>query len=318
MSISDHQRALVTGAYGFLGRHTARRLKQLGWRVIGLGHRPKDRWWPGDDWREWGLSEWHEGDITLAGLQEHAGEPEAVFHCAGGGSVGYSLTNPVEDFRKGVDGTLQVLEFIRLHAPRARLVYPSSAAVYGNARAQPIVEEAEQKPLSPYGEHKKLAEDLIRFYGRRFGVRAGIIRYFSVYGPELRKQLLWDTCGRGAGGADSRATPFHGTGDETRDWLHVTDAVSLSLAVMEQASQECPVFNGGSGLSASVRQTVEAVFSQLCPGVGVQFNHQARGFDPEHYLADISKARTLGWVPKIGWRAGVTEYVRWYQGALDR
>ena len=121
--------ALVTGAHGFIGRHVALALSRQGFRVTGLGH---GKWRP-EEWERWGISAWEESDVTLGALLTQASVPDAVVHCAGGGSVGYSVTRPYDDYLRTVASTAALLEFMRLYAPKAALVYPSSAAVYGHA-----------------------------------------------------------------------------------------------------------------------------------------------------------------------------------------
>ena len=105
-----------------------------------------------------------------------------------------------------------VLEFSRLHAPDARIVLPSSAAVYGAVERTPIEEIDVLRPVTPYGAHKKIAEDLCASFGRYCGVKSAVVRLFSVYGPELRKQLLWDASWR----VSRNENGFFGTGRELR------------------------------------------------------------------------------------------------------
>jgi UDP-glucose 4-epimerase len=295
--------ALVTGAYGFLGRHVARHFASLGWEVVGLGHGG----WSPEDWRQWGLAEWHPCDITMENLLVYGREPEAIMHCAGSGNVGFSMTHPAQDFKRTVEGTLHVLEFMRLHAPDAKLVYPSSAAVYGHAETMPISEDAPLSPVSPYGVHKRIAEELCRSYGKHFGVASAVIRFFSVYGRELRKQLIADACRKAMVGD----TVFPGTGKETRDWLHSSDAVALCHAALAAASAESPVVNGGCGEPVSVREVLTLVFSLLRPEAVIQFTGHSRAGDPRDYRAAISKARALNWSPQTDWKDGVRDYVEW-------
>ena len=309
MSNLSNKTVLVTGAHGFLGRHTARTLAQMGCEVIGIGHGD----WAPETWRRWGISEWHACEVSLENMLVYAREPAAIFHFAGSGAVGFSLTHPAQDYKRTVEGTLHVLEFIRLHASGARLIYPSSAGVYGCVESLPITEDFPLAPVSPYGVHKKMTEDLIRSYSRHFGVSSAIIRFFSVYGPELRKQLLWDACRK----AKRLLTTFPGTGQETRDWLHVSDAASLAFAAMNHASTECPIVNGGFGVSATVRDVLDHVFSLVQPGARIDFSGQARPGDPRDYRADITRARSFGWQPAVDWRSGIRDYVEWFLGDAE-
>ncbi|MDQ6795885.1 MAG: NAD-dependent epimerase/dehydratase family protein [Chloroflexota bacterium] len=295
---------LVTGASGFLGRHVSRVAATQGHHVIGMGHGD----WQEETWRQWGLSAWHELDVTLASLVAHVGTPDVLVHCAGSSSVGFSLENPAQDFERTVVTTLDVLEYLRTSAPDTALVYPSSAAVYGQASALPIVEDSLRAPISPYGVHKMMVEDLCRSYGRTFGTRVAIVRIFSAYGVELRKQLLWDAARKAVAG-DFR---FAGSGRETRDWVNAEDVARLLLIAGGHAASEAPIVNGSSGIEVANRSVLEALLEGLGAKGSPEFTGKARSGDPERYAGDPSRASAWGWAPQRAWQEGVREYARWF------
>ncbi|HKQ26564.1 MAG TPA: NAD-dependent epimerase/dehydratase family protein [Burkholderiales bacterium] len=304
------KRVVVTGAYGFIGRHVGRHFAQQGHRVVGIGHGG----WDHAQCRAWGLSGWHAADITLESLITYAGDPELIVHCAGGASVGFSIERPLQDYQRTVSTTAAVLEFARIHAREAAVVMPSSAAVYGNAHALPIAESATLQPVSPYGEHKRMAENLCRLYSEEFGLATAVVRFFSVYGPGLRKQLLWDACDRLV-----RNEPpcFSGDGTETRDWLHIDDTVALIELAGSHADRNCPVVNGGTGHAVSVSELLTHLFGLLGRKDHPVFTGDGRSGDPKHYLADIQAAQRWGWNPRVSWADGVGQYLDWFrQGAL--
>ena len=297
--------ALVTGAYGFIGRHVARRLAQNGWRVSGIGH---GNW---DDAKSaaWGVSDWRGVDVTLENLVGYGVQPNLIVHCAGSASVGFSLERPYLDFQRTVATTAAVLEFARVHVAEAAVVLPSSAAVYGDAQEIPIAESAALQPVSPYGEHKRMAENLCRLYGGEFGVPTAVVRLFSVYGPGLRKQLLWDACSRLAGSGPPR---FFGDGTETRDWLHVEDAAALLELAGTRAGRDCPVVNGGCGEAVPLHELLTHLFRLLGRSDAPEFSGTRRG-DPKHYCADIEAVRGWGWSAHTAWREGLKQYVDWFE-----
>jgi len=296
---------IVTGASGFLGRYVARAAAADGARVTGIGHGN----WAEAEWRAWGLDRWIRADVTLPALAALNLNPGAVFHCAGSGSVADSMRDPRRDFDRTVVSALDVLEYARTLAPDAAVVFPSSGSVYGATETMPFTVDMPLKPISPYGLHKKFVEDLARSHAASFGLRTAVVRYFSIYGPGLRKQLLWDACGRLASGD----AEFGGTGAESRDWLHVEDAAALMLAAGRHAGPDCPVANGGSGRTTDIATVVTLVADALASGGRPRFSGVSRPGDPAHTHADISEALAWGWQPGRDLESGIADYVAWYR-----
>jgi UDP-glucose 4-epimerase len=142
---------------------------------------------------------WLNGEVNgsnLALMHATLGAPAGIFHFAGGSSVGAAFASPHEDFKRTVGSTAELLEWARQHSPDTPLVAVSSAAVYGAGHEGPIAEDARLNPYSPYGTHKLMMEELCRSYAINFGLPLMLPRLFSVFGPELKKQLLWDTCSK--------------------------------------------------------------------------------------------------------------------------
>lgn len=298
-------RVLITGACGFIGRHVAKHYAHTGSIVTGVGHGT----WPQENWAQWGLSSWYCADVNVENLLNCNVDPDVIVHCAGSGSVAFSINEPYQDFHRTVGSTLEVLEFARLHAPKAKIVYPSSAGVYGSAKQLPIDENAPLQPISPYGVHKLMGEDLCRSYAKNFDLSVALVRFFSIYGAGLRKQLLWDACQKALKGDIS----FFGTGAETRDWLHVKDAATLVAVAANHASSECPVVNGGSGTGITVKETLEELFDCLGRTDKPIFSGSVRSGDPVHYMAGIENAKSWGWGPKVALRDGIAEYANWFK-----
>lgn len=305
----SRQHVLITGTAGFIGRHVAQRYAEQGWQVSGIGH---GGWQPAE-WRQWGLHSWHAQEVTLESLKVCAGSPEVIVHCAGSGSVGYSLQHPYQDYLRNVASLAQVLEYARLHAPQAKIVYPSSAAVYGAVKQMPIAESQMAYPVSPYGSHKLMAEQLCASYAKNFGLAVAVIRFYSVYGNGLRKQLLWDASRKIATGQHE----YFGSGAERRDWLHVRDAARLVQLAAEHAADGCPVVNGGSGTGVQVREILQELYRQLGVAALPVFNGQAKAGDPQHYAADMHKVQEWGWRPQVDWRSGIAEYAAWLKAGVE-
>lgn len=308
--------ALITGGYGFLGRAVAKKLKQIGYRVVGLG---RGRW-DSDQALAHGFDSWLDTSISLSSLMTLEEKFDLVVHCAGNGSVAYSLEHPLQDFEKTVQGTVELLEFLRVTKSKAVLIYPSSAGVYGAKDDAPIREADALNPISPYGYHKRIAEELLESYSRAYGTKVVIIRFFSIYGPGLSKQLLWDASTRILSGESPQT--FWGTGEETRDWIHVDDAASLMLHLAERSVElsgpaNPQVINGASGIRVTVRDVLGRLAAALDSPAKLRFNGTIRPGDPRFYHADVARLRASGWQPTVSLDQGLTEYAAWVRATRN-
>lgn len=299
---------LITGGFGFLGRAVARAFKSRGYSVRGMGH---GAWTPGQA-QAAGFDDWHEADISLPALSVLDGRYDAVVHCASNSTVACSLRQPYEAFERTVHSTMAVLEHLRRTGSRARLIYPSSAAVYGAAPDKPLEETDTPNPVSPYGFHKLMVEDLLKCHSRHFGVPVAIVRYFSIYGPGLGKQLLWDAAQKLSEGADEAV--FWGTGEETRDWIYMDDAASLAACLAEN-TEPFTVVNGASGERVTVREVLEQLRSALESPTAIKFNGLIKPGDPRFYHADMSKTHSLPWRPEISLAQGLKTYTDWFRSS---
>ena len=224
--------------------------------------------------------------------------------------VGPSFSDPAADFRANVATTANLVAWVAKQRG-ARLVLVSSAAVYGIQPVMPIGEMAPLNPTSPYGVHKRLAERQVRDYARNFDFNAAVVRLFSVYGPGLRKQLLWDACTKLTQGAPS----FGGSGSEERDWIQVDDAVALLIQAVAAATPACPTFNGGTGVSTTVRQALELLARKLGQAAPLRFSGETRRGDPRALVASVAAAHAIGWVPQISLADGISQYAEWFRSA---
>jgi UDP-glucose 4-epimerase len=300
----------VTGARGFIGSKLSTYLSQKGNQVLGVGHGAL----PPEIAIKSGLSYWVNGEIedsNLRQLLDKAGQPDVIYHLAGGSSVGLSIQAPAEDFRRSVSTTGELLEWIRGNVSETKLVISSSAAIYGNNHKGSILEDGCFTPYSPYGFHKRAAELLCESYAHNFGLKIAIVRLFSVYGPGLCKQLLWDLSHRLQ--RSPSTLELHGTGNEIRDWLFVEDAVKILIAAANYASSTPFIVNGGTGIGTCIRD----VATSLCQAWGespqIKFSGKQRSGDPFSLIANTQRLQTLGFVPQQKLATGMEEYVRWFK-----
>lgn len=312
---------LITGARGFIGKHLARHLSAQGHRVSGLGHGI----WPSTEASCWGVQDWLNGDVQAANLRalQARSEPDLIFQLAGGSTVGAAIANPREDFFRTVASTVELLEWMRIDLPRARLITVSSAAVYGSGISGPIAEDSAGVPYSPYGHHKRMMELLCRSYGDAYGLDFRVARLFSVYGPELKKQLLWDMCTRLAAGESPLV--LGGTGQELRDWTHVSDVV-IALARMaldDRPSQQGQTINVGTGVGTTVSAIAQTVVDIWYEQSGsaekptLRFSGKSRPGDPFSLVADPSCLSRLGFTWNTSLTDGVRSFVSWFLQATS-
>jgi UDP-glucose 4-epimerase len=236
---------------------------------------------------------------------------EAILHCAARSLVGESVADPAKYYRDNVAGGVALLEAARLAGVR-RLVFSSTAAVYGVPDATPITEDAPLRPINPYGETKRTFEGALRWYGGAYGVRSVILRYFNVAGATGRvgevhrpeTHLIPNLLAAVEGGppltlfGDDYPTP---DGTPLRDYIHVSDLADAHLAALEAtavARDELLVCNLGTSDGFSVRDVLaaaEAVVGRPVPHtVGPR-----RAGDPPVLVASNARAREiLGWAPR--------------------
>ncbi|WP_065754493.1 NAD-dependent epimerase/dehydratase family protein [Bradyrhizobium paxllaeri] len=301
----------ITGANGFIGRSLARALADRGHTVHGVGHGALED----PQKHRIGLQLWLNGEIdatNLNALAARGGLPSTIFHLAGGSSVGQSIAQPFEDFSRTVASTARLLEWLRSSAPECRLIVASSAAVYGAEHKGPISERAATVPMSPYGQHKLMMEQLCRSYAVTFGLHSTVARLFSVYGPHLRKQLLWDLCSRLHGG--EQVLTLGGTGAEVRDWTDVRDVARLLVMIEGQPQRESfQVINGGSGVGTTVAD-IACMLSEAWGGdIAVRFSGVVRPGDPFSLVADGTQMRALSFAWQIPVTQGLADYVAWFK-----
>jgi len=234
---------------------------------------------------------------------------DAIINCAGNGNVPYSMSHPVVDFESNCLDTVRILEAIRRLTPTCKYLHLSSAAVYGNPARLPVEEGDESRPLSPYGWHKVIAENLCKEYAGLFKLSIAIARPFSVYGPGLKKQMFWDWYQRAK--ISDGALELLGTGRESRDYIYIKDLVHALDLILQKGQLRAEVYNLASGKETTIDEAASMFFSGLDFPVRYTYNGVVREGDPLNWRADISKLADLGFTCRYDMPAGISELHKW-------
>lgn len=292
----DISRVLVTGAAGFIGSHTCDTLLESGKTVIGIDDLSTGSLANLDEACRQERFSFHQADICSEGAMKEIFNdfrPEAVIHLAALVSVPIAEDNPDENYRINVLGTKAVAE-AALTASTSRIVFASSAAVYGDSDHLPLSEEEPAKPINQYGMAKLEAETLLLSYEKSHGMIPTCLRFFNVYGPRQDPSspysgvisIFASRCSTG------RPVTVHGDGRQTRDFIFIKD---ISRAVVASAIN--PALPGGtynlcSGRGRTLLELLEAL-KKIHPAVpGPLFKEERQG-DIRHSLGDPSAARTI-------------------------
>lgn len=234
---------------------------------------------------------------------------DVCINASGSGNVSYSLHQPLSDFYFNTASVVHVLDAIRKFSPQCKYIHISSAAVYGNPKKLPVEEKSECAPLSPYGWHKLQSEAICKEYFSVFNVACCIVRPFSVYGPGLRKQLFWDVFQKWK--ASNSRVSLWGTGNESRDFIYITDLANAFYLLMNKAPMKAEVYNLATGIEVTISEAVKRFFSNFDAPVQISFNGVAKPGDPGNWKADISAIQELGFSVNYCLETGLAQTATW-------
>ncbi|HOB35039.1 MAG TPA: NAD-dependent epimerase/dehydratase family protein [Bacillota bacterium] len=286
---------LVTGGAGFIGSHMVDRLVEEGAEVVVVDNLSRGCH---DNINK--KAKFYNLDISHPSFLDWIKDLrfDCVFHLAAQTNVMNSIMDPYKDAAVNILGSINVLKGCVLAGVR-KIIYSSSAAVYGNPCTLPIKEDHPLNANSGYGISKKASEVYFEFFNQNYGIDYTILRYANVYGPRQ--------CSTGEGGVigvflrqmlDGVPPVIFGDGLQTRDFIYVEDVCEANLAAVNNGS--CSVFNISSGISTSIKDLFD-IIAGLCRFSLPPEYKEARPGDIHHSVLDNSKARE-----HLNWKASTT------------
>jgi UDP-glucose 4-epimerase len=303
-------RALVTGGAGFIGSNVARLLLDEGYDVTILdnftsGYRSNVDALP--------AVEVVEGDVRDPDTIRRAmGDASVVFHLAASVGNFRSIEHPIQDSETNVLGTLRLLETARALGV-GKVVYSSSAGIFGELKNLPIREDHPVEPDSPYGASKLAGEKLCLAYAKLYDLEAIALRYFNVYGPNQR----YDAYGNVIPIFAERllrgdVITVYDDGEQTRDFVNVRDVAEANLRAA-RANGVSGAFNIASATQITINRLVALMKEASGLDAAVEYAPPRPG-DVRDSVADIGAARALlGYEPSVGLEEGLAEYMEWAQ-----
>ena len=306
----DGSSLVVTGGAGFIGSHLTEELVRRGARVTVIDSfvngRQENLAAVADQIQ---LVDVDLRDPSLRALLEVL-EPQVVFHLAGYTSVPDSVRDARADFEQNAAATFALLEAVRALATRPRIVFASSAAVYGEGSGAPLREEDPTVPLAPYGVSKLAAERYMDVYARVYGLRTASLRLFHVYGPRLRRHVIWDLMSKVH--ENPRALTLQGDGTQVRDFMYVVNTVRALTLVAERAPMHGEVYNASDEDPISIEELAGHICRRM--GVAPRFSYSGavRLGVSQRWVADATRLKALGFESRVPFSEGLDETVGWF------
>ena len=290
---------LVTGVAGFIGSNLAERLLREGYRVVGL------------DNLAYGICEqipssveFHKADVRSADIYSLFDKIDIVFHLAAKNCIADCQNDPVETADINVTGTANVFEAAR-RAKIKKLIYAESSSIYEGSKLLPTPEE-DERPETFYAASKMATKFFAEAYARWYGLKWTALRYFCVYGPrqDYRRTIPPVFSAFIIKLLRNEPPVIYGSGKKRRDFIHVNDVNDFHLLSLRDERTTGQVFNLGSGENYSVNEIFQIVRGLLDSKLEPIYKPDLPG-EALTTLANIDKAKKLGWSPRVGLKDGL-------------
>jgi UDP-glucose 4-epimerase len=300
-----NKKVVVTGGLGFIGSHLVEKLNENN-DVTIIDDQSSGNIKNIED-LDFSRIDTNFGDITHVDLNKVFEGVDYIFHMAAVTSVPQSVEDPLRSNEVNITGTLRVLEAARKCEVK-KVIFSSSSAVYGETENVPISEKNPINPLSPYAVTKATGELYCKVFSEIYNIPTVSLRYFNVFGPRqdpnsqyaavipiFVNKLL-----------KNERPIIYGDGEQTRDFVSVKTVVDANI--MAAKSSETGVFNIGLGKSTSINQLFEIIKELVNKDIEPLYENERAG-EIKHSVADISKAKSIGYSPNSDFKDKLNETV---------
>lgn len=299
---------LITGGAGFVGSHIADACLEQDYKTMIV-----DNFYASDQQNLPENAPFVQADITSESFTSVVADfqPDVIFHLAAQSSVPASIRNPQEDADINIRGTLNVLEAARKTGVK-KVVYASTAAVYGNPVSLPIDEDHPTEPLSFYGISKFVPELYMKAYRELYGLSFTVLRYANIYGP---RQIP-----HGEGGVVTifvdralRGEPLlvHGDGRQNRDFVYISDIVKANMQAITHG--DGTILNIGTGRSTSINNLAHLIKDSVDQPLEVHHTDAREGDILESYFDPSAAKEKLQWTPSVDLKEGLKQTIAYYK-----
>lgn len=293
---------MILGAGGFIGSHLSSIFIEKGATVHALGRSLDGINIKSDNFIKADFTEINKESLL------NVEQPDYIYFLIGSASVARSIDAPLFDFNQSIPPLLLILEQLRSEWQSTRLIFISSAAVYGESACENTSVDSQLIPLSPYGLNKKVSEEYISYYCNHYNIKAKIIRPFSVYGPNLKKQLIWDVLNK----IKRNEHHFFGSGDELRDWIYIDDFINILMRYATDYDLMDNVSNIGSGNAISVKNVINILYRITNTQAVPSFVDGGKEGDPKHLVSRYEEQESVRQFLITSLEQGLASTVNWF------
>ena len=297
------KKILVTGGNGFIGGYLVEYYTTRNFQVHSLDIHKESKY---------DVYNYYSTDITnIDNVLSIDNSFDIIFHCAGSASVLHSTENPIDDFIINVQGTLNMLEFVRKSGSHS-FIFLSTVSVFDREGELPLTEISVKKATSPYGAGKMASESYCQAYYRTYGIDTRIARIFNTYGPGMSHLFIADVM-RKIKRAKTEIV-IGGSGNQIRDYVYISDLIK-ALTIIAEKGQPGEDYNICSGKNVTLFEITEMLLQKMKRNdLKIICDGKSYPGDIEKWYGTPKKLNSLGFTPETGLEKGLEKVINSWKG----